>query len=169
MIHVVLYEPEIPQNTGNIMRTCASSGASLHLIEPLGFIFDEKRVRRAVMDYDSLVNIERHVDWDSFLKTVKGPLFYLTRYGQHSHSGFNYAEIEEDIYLVFGKESTGIPKDILKRNLDHCFRIPMSKDARSMNLSNVVAITVFEVLRQKDYEGLSFFEVQKGKDFIEND
>lgn len=167
MIHVVLYEPEIPQNTGNIMRTCASAGASLHLIEPLGFIFDEKRVKRAVMDYDALVEVKRHADWNEFLKTVKGPMFFLTRYGQHNHSDFDYASIEEDIYLVFGKESTGIPKEILQSNLDHCFRIPMVADARSMNISNTVAIAVYEVSRQQSYANLSQFEVQKGKDFIE--
>lgn len=166
MLHVVLYEPEIPQNTGNIMRTCASAGAQLHLIEPLGFIFDEKKVRRSVMDYDSLLEVHRHVDWDAFLTTVKGPMFFLTRYGQHNHSDFNYSAIEEDIYLIFGKESTGIPKDILQSNLDHCFRIPMIAEARSMNLSNCVAIATFEVMRQLDYPGLSPFEVQKGKDFI---
>ena len=166
MLHVVLYEPEIPQNTGNIMRTCASAGAKLHLIEPLGFILDEQRVRRSVMDYGELLDMERHVDWESFIAQVKGPVFYLTRYGQHNHSDFDYSVIEEDIYLVFGKESTGIPKAILQENLDQCFRIPMIKDARSMNLSNTVAIAVFEVLRQQSYKGLSQFEVQKGKDFI---
>lgn len=167
MIHVVLFEPEIPQNTGNIMRTCASGGATLHLIEPLGFIFDEKRVKRAVMDYDDLLEVNRHEDWGAFMETVKGPLFFLTRYGQHNHSDFDYSSIEEDIYLVFGKESTGIPKHILQSNLDNCFRIPMIDKARSMNLSNTVAIALFEVLRQKSYNGLSQFEVQKGKDFIE--
>lgn len=166
MIHVVLYEPEIPQNTGNIMRTCASAGAMLHLIEPLGFIFDEKRVKRSVMDYDDLVIVKRHADWNEFLTTVNGPLFFLTRYGQHNHSDFNYQAIEEDIYLVFGKESTGIPKEILKQNLDYCFRIPMVERARSMNISNTVAIALFEVLRQQGYQGLSQVEVQKGKDFI---
>lgn len=167
MIHVVLYEPEIPQNTGNIMRTCASGGAELHLIEPLGFIFDEKRVKRSVMDYEDLLVVHRHADWEEFLTTVKGPMFFLTRYGQQNHSDFDYSSIDEDIYLVFGKESTGIPKPILQSNLDHCFRIPMVKDARSMNISNTVAIALFEVLRQTSYQGLSQFEVQKGKDFIE--
>lgn len=166
MLHIVLYEPEIPQNTGNIMRTCASAGAMLHLIEPLGFIFDEARVKRAVMDYTDILEVQRHVDWESFLSTTQGPLFFLTRYGQHNHSDFDYAAIEEDIYLVFGKESSGIPKEILQDNLDHCFRIPMVPEARSMNLSNTVAIATFEVMRQLGYPGLSPFEVQKGKDFI---
>lgn len=166
MLHIVLYEPEIPQNTGNIMRTCASAGATLHLIEPLGFIFDEKKVKRSVMDYTEILEVHRHVDWEQFMTTVKGPLFFLTRYGQHNHSDFDYSAIEDDIYLVFGKESSGIPKTILQNHLDHCFRIPMVSAARSMNLSNCVAIATFEVLRQLKYEGLSPFEVQKGKDFI---
>ncbi|AYV34868.1 tRNA (cytidine(34)-2'-O)-methyltransferase [Erysipelothrix amsterdamensis] len=169
MIHVVLYEPEIPQNTGNIMRTCVASGAALHLIEPLGFILDEKRVKRSVMDYSDDLNLTRHLDWESFLKTVKGPVFYLTRYGEHTHSDFDYTAIEEtDIYLVFGKESTGIPKSILKENYDHCFRIPMAPNARSMNLSNTVAICVFEVLRQIGYPELATHEVLKGKDFLKD-
>lgn len=168
MIHVVLYEPEIPDNTGNIMRTCAASGATLHLIEPLGFIWDDKRVKRSVMDYDQYMTLERHIDWESFLETVQGPMFFLTRYGEKVHSDFNYQEIEEDIYLVFGKESSGIPKEILKANFDHSFRIPMSENARSMNLANTVAIVVFEVLRQKNYEGLSRYEVQKGKHFLKD-
>lgn len=166
MLHIVLYEPEIPQNTGNIMRTCASAGATLHLIEPLGFIFDEKKVKRSVMDYTEILEVKRHVDWDAFLSTMKGQMFFLTRYGQKNHSDFDYRSLDEDIYLVFGKESTGIPKDILQSNLEHCFRIPMVPQARSMNLSNCVAIASFEVLRQYQYEGLSEFEVQKGKDFI---
>ena len=166
MLHIVLYEPEIPQNTGNIMRTCASAGAKLHLIEPLGFIFDEARVKRSVMDYTDILELERDVDWESFLQTMDGEMFFLTRYGQNNHSDFDYASLDKDIYLVFGKESTGIPKEILQTNLDHCFRIPMVPQARSMNISNTVAIATFEVLRQLDYQGLSPFEVQKGKDFI---
>ncbi|QIK57364.1 tRNA (uridine(34)/cytosine(34)/5-carboxymethylaminomethyluridine(34)-2'-O)-methyltransferase TrmL [Erysipelothrix sp. HDW6A] len=168
MIHIVLYEPEIPENTGNIMRTCAASGATLHLIEPLGFIWDDKRVKRSVMDYDQYMTLERHIDWESFLKTVKGPMFFLTRYGESVHSDFDYQSIDEDIYLVFGKESTGIPKEILKEHFDHAFRIPMSENARSMNLANTVAIVVFEVLRQKNYEGLSRYEVQKGKHYLKD-
>lgn len=166
MIHVVLYEPEIPENTGNVMRTCAAAGATLHLIEPLGWIWDDKRVKRAVMDYDKYITLKRHIDWNTFLQEVNGPMFFLTRYGESTHSDFDYAAIEEDIYLVFGKESTGIPKDILKAHFANCFRIPMSANARSMNLSNTVAIVVFEVLRQLDYAGLSRYEVQKGAHFL---
>lgn len=166
MIHVVLYEPEIPENTGNIMRTCAAAGATLHLIEPLGWIWDDKRVKRAVMDYDQFMVLKRHKNWEAFMETVSGPMFFLTRYGESVHSDFDYQSIEEDIYLVFGKESTGIPKEILKQNFDHCFRIPMTENARSMNLSNTVAICVFEVLRQRNYESLSRYEVQKGAHYL---
>ncbi len=166
MLHIVLYEPEIPQNTGNIMRTCASVGATLHLIEPLGFIFDENRVKRSVMDYTDILEVKRHMDWETFLETMNGEMFFLTRYGQNNHSDFDYKALDTDIYLVFGKESSGIPKAILQEHLDHCFRIPMVDKARSMNVSNTVAIAAFEVMRQLDYEGLSPFEVQKGKDFI---
>lgn len=166
MLHIVLYEPEIPQNTGNIMRTCASVGATLHLIEPLGFIFDENRVKRSVMDYTDILEVKRHMDWETFLETMNGEMFFLTRYGQNNHSDFDYKALDSDIYLVFGKESSGIPKAILQEHLDHCFRIPMVDKARSMNVSNTVAIAAFEVMRQLDYEGLSPFEVQKGKDFI---
>lgn len=166
MIHIVLYEPEIPENTGNIMRTCAASGATLHIIEPIGWIWDDKRVKRSVMDYDQYMVLKRHKDWNSFLEQVNGEMFFLTRYGESTHSDFEYSKIEKDIYLVFGKESTGIPKDILKEHFDHAFRIPMSVNARSMNLSNTVAIVVFEVLRQLSYEGLSKLEVQKGAHYL---
>lgn len=166
MIHIVLYEPEIPENTGNIMRTCAAAGATLHIIEPIGWIWDDKRVKRSVMDYDQYMVLKRHKNWEAFLEQAKGEMFFLTRYGESTHSDFDYAAIEEDIYLVFGKESTGIPKDILKQHFDHAFRIPMTEHARSMNLSNTVAIVCFEVLRQTGYKGLSKFEVQKGAHYL---
>lgn len=170
MIHVVLYEPEIPQNTGNIMRTCAAVGASLHLIEPLGFILDEKAVRRSAMDYQRQLTLIRHDDWETFLhEKGSGPLFFLSRYGQKRHSDCDFTAIQDDVYLVFGKESTGIPKVILKEHFDHAFRVPMLPDARSLNLSNTVAIVVYEVLRQYGYPHLSDHEVLKGKDFIIND
>ena len=139
MINIVLFEPEIPQNTGNIMRTCAGTGTKLHLIKPLGFSLDEKN---------------------------SGTFFYLTRYGKKTHSDFNFKEITDDIYLIFGKESTGIPKEILKEHLDMCFRIPMNSNIRALNLSNSVAIVLFEVLRQLDYPNLSRVETFKGEDYL---
>lgn len=166
MIHVVLYHPEIPQNTGNIMRTCVAAGAQLHLIEPLGFIFDEKRVRRSVMDYFDYLVYHRHDDFESFMETVHGEVFFLTRYGDKPHSDINFSAVSSDIYLVFGAESTGIPLELLKEHRDHCFRVPMTKEARSLNLSNTVSICVYEVLRQLGYPGLSTHEVIKGSNYL---
>ncbi|AMC93468.1 RNA methyltransferase [Erysipelothrix larvae] len=168
MIHIVLYNPEIPQNTGNIMRTCVATEAHLHLIEPLGFKFDEKRVRRSVMDYFDYLHYTIHPSFEEFMTTVSGQVYFLTRYGHKPHSEFNFKDTDEDIYLVFGAESTGIPLNILKEHLDHCFRVPMAKEARSLNLSNTVAICVYEVLRQQGYPHLSVEEVQKGANFLDD-
>ena len=167
MIHIVLYEPEIPQNTGNIMRTCAALNAKLHLIEPLGFVLDEKRVRRSVMDYIDLLDYTVYKDWDTFIKSAKGSIFFLTRYGKKVYSEYDYGSVEEDIYLVFGSESKGIPLDILKAHKDTTFRIPMSEHARSLNLSNTVAIVGYEVMRKRDFESLALEEVFKGSDYLD--
>ncbi len=168
MIHIVLFEPEIPQNTGNIIRTAMATGSVLHLIKPYGFVLDEKHLQRASMDYIDLAQIVQHVNWNDFISKIKenDELFYLTRYGNNLPASYNYKKVVGDIYLVFGKESTGIPKTILKENLDHCIRLPMIANARSLNLSNTVAIMVYEVLRQLDYPGLSQTEVIKGSDFL---
>lgn len=165
-VHIVLYEPEIPQNTGNIMRTAMATGAHLHLIEPLGFVYDEKRVRRSGLDYIDQLELTMHTDWQEFLETVDGDLYFVTRYGEKSHSDFNYPTKNKNIYLVFGKESTGIPLDILSSHLDTCMRLPMVKEARSLNLANSVAIVVYEVMRQLDYQDLSLVETQKGADWL---
>lgn len=167
MIHVVLYEPEIPQNTGNIMRTCMAANCQLHLIEPLGFKLDEKHLRRAGMDYRHEINMKQYPSWESFLQQNQGQYFFITRYGKKSPTAFDYSEIEEDIYLIFGKESTGIPKEILRPYQERCARLPMVENARSLNLSNCVAICVYEVLRQRNYEGLSKTEQLKGEDWLE--
>lgn len=168
MIHVVLYEPEIPQNTGNIMRTCMASNCKLHLIEPLGFQLDEKHLKRSAMDYVKELEYTIYSDWDSFTKQHPSDnYFYMTRYGKKAPSQFNFAELTGDIYLILGKESTGIPKEILKHQLDHCMRLPMVPQARSLNLSNCAAIIVYEVLRQLHYPGLSCSEVIKGEDWLE--
>ena len=165
MIHIVLYEPEIPQNTGNIMRTCVATGMKLHLIEPLGFLLDEKKLRRSGMDYMEQLNWELHEDWQAFRKTYPQKLYFVTRYSQKKYTDFSFSA-DEEIFLVFGKESTGIPLDILKENLGACMRIPMVADARSLNLSNSVSIVSYEVLRQLDFPNLSTEEVIKGKDWI---
>lgn len=166
MIHIVLYEPEIPQNTGNIMRTCVATGAALHLIKPLGFKLDEQRIRRSGMDYIDDLTYFVYENFDEFTQKVTGETFYITRYGKKTPYQVEYAKVEGDIILVFGKESTGIPKLILKDHLEHCLRLPMVKTARSLNLSNSVAIVIYEVLRQLDFPGLSSVEVLKGEDWL---
>ena len=167
MIHVVLFEPEIPQNTGNIMRTCVATGSMLHLIEPLGFDVSEKAIRRSGMDYRKDLMMEVHPNWESFYSTHPGRYLFLTRYGHQAPSQFDFSDETQDIYLVFGKESTGIAKEILKDHLNECARLPMVASARSLNLSNTVAIAVYEVLRQRNYESLSTDEVLKGADFLD--
>lgn len=167
MINIVLIEPEIPQNTGNIMRTCAGTDTKLHLIRPLGFSLDEKSIKRSGVNYIEHCNYFVYDNYDDFLAKNKGVFFFLTRYGKKPPSSFNFKEIEGDIYLVFGKESTGISKEILKNNLDMCFRIPMNENIRALNVSNAVAITLFEVLRQLDYPNLSQTEIFKGEDYLE--
>ena len=167
-LNVVLYEPEIPQNTGNIMRTCTVWNARLHLIEPLGFSLDEKHLRRAGMDYIGSLDYTVYPDWNSFLAAnPSGEFYYATRYGHVPPDRFDYTEPDEDIYLVFGKESTGIPKEILRSHPDRCMRIPMRGEFRSLNLSNCVAVCLYEVLRQRGYEGLSREEVIKGSHVLD--
>ena len=165
MINIVLYEPEIPENTGNIMRTCVATNSRLHLIEPLGFKVDNAHLKRAGVNYIDKLEYFIYKDWNDFISKNKGTFYYFTRYGKKPHDSFNYQEID-DIYLIFGKESTGIPRDILKNDLDHCMRIPMTSNVRSLNLSNCVAICIYEVLRQKGYPDLLFKEPHKSEDFI---
>lgn len=158
MIHIVLFEPEIPQNTGNIMRTCAATGAKLHLIEPLGFLLDEKHLKRAAMDYYQYVNYEVYENYEAFLLQNNKPnIYYLTRYGRKHHAEMDYTP-QKDVYFMFGKESVGIPKEILKQNEERCIRIPMSNYVRSLNVSNCAAILIYEALRQQGFPDLSLSE-----------
>lgn len=166
MINIVLYEPEIPGNTGNIMRTCVATNTKLHLIEPLGFSLDEAHIRRSGVNYIDKLEYTVYKNFDEFKSKNKGTYYYFTRYGHKPHTSFDYSNKDEDIYLIFGKESTGIPKEILRCDLDHCMRIPMSSNVRSLNLSNCAAIVLYEVLRQQDYRDLLFEEPHKDKDFI---
>ena len=169
MINVVLYQPEKPMNTGNIMRTCKASGARLHIIGPLTYKIDDKGLKRAGMDYLKDFHYSYYESYDEFLSVNNNPvIYYITRYGKKSPSEINFKDIQEDIFVMFGKESTGIPKEILKDHLDYCFRIPMIEGVRSLNLSNCVAIVVYEIHRQKNYAGLSKVETIKGEDFLEN-
>ena len=144
MNHIVLFEPEIPQNTGNIMRTCVATGTKLHLIEPLGFRLDEKHLIRSGVNYIDKLDYTLYDDWNDFLdkNQGKGTFYYFTRYGKKPHTSFSYAD-EKDHYFIFGKESTGIPKEILKRDLEHCMRIPMTENVRALNLSNCCAIVIY--------------------------
>lgn len=167
MLNIVLYEPEIPTNTGNIMRTCIATHTHLHLIKPLGFSLDDKYVRRSGVNYIDKCKYSVYENIEDFFEKNKGTYYFLTRYGHKPHTSFDYSKKDENIYFIFGKESTGIPPEILKPHLDHCLRIPMTSDVRALNLSNTVAIVLYEALRQQDYLDLLFDEPHKGKDYIE--
>ena len=169
MINIVLYEPEIPTNTGNIMRTCAATGAVLHLIEPLGFKMDEKSIKRSGVNYIDKVKYYIYKDFNDFLSKNNGEFYFLTRYGKKPHTSFDYSDSSKDIYLFFGKESTGIPKELLRNYLDRCLRIPTNDNVRSLNLSNCVALVLYEVLRQQDYPNLLRTEPHKGEDWLVED
>ena len=166
MINIVLFEPEIPQNTGNIMRTCAGTNAKLHLIKPLGFKLDDKSVKRSGVNYIEHCDYKVYENIEEFFEKNKGTYYFLTRYGTKPHTSFDYSNKEENIYLIFGKESTGIPKEILKNHLDNCMRIPINDNIRALNLSNSLAIMLFEVLRQQDYPNLLKYDTFKGKDYL---
>ncbi len=169
MINVVLFQPEKPLNTGNIMRTCVASGTKLHIIGPLTYKIDDKGLKRAGMDYLVGFNFDYYDSYEDFMIKNNNPIvYYITRYGKKAPSDIDFSSIEEDVFVMFGKESTGIPKEILKSNLNYCFRIPMIEGVRSLNLSNCVAIVVYEILRQKKYPNLSYTETIKGENFLEN-
>lgn len=166
MNNIVLFEPEIPGNTGNIMRTCVATGTKLHLIKPLGFSLEDKYLKRSSANYLDGLDYEVYENFDDFKSKNEGTYYYFTRYGKKPHTSFDYSNTDENIYLIFGKESTGIPKEILKNDLDRCMRIPMTKDVRALNLSNCAAIVIYEVLRQQNYRNLLFTEPHKGEDYI---
>lgn len=169
-LNVVLFEPEIPQNTGNIMRTCVAAGFGLHLIKPLGFDIDNPKFKRATTNHITWADYKLYESYEDFCASNEGEYYFMTRYGKVPPSDIDFKSVPEDrnIYLIFGKESTGIPARILKDNIDRCFRIPMTGDCRSLNLSNAAAIAIYECLRQLGYPGLSFTEVQKGEDYLES-
>ncbi len=150
-LNIVLVEPEIPQNTGNIARTCAATGARLHLVKPLGFKIDDRKLKRAGLDYWHFLDISYYENLTEFFEKNKGPFYYFSTKAQHIHSQIDYPE---NCYLVFGKETKGLPEKLLYENPDTCVRIPMISEARSLNLSNSVAVGVFEVLRQWNYPNL---------------
>ena len=155
-IHVVMVEPEIPQNTGNIARTCAATDSKLHLVHPLGFSISDKYLKRAGLDYWDKVEIEEHESLETFLKKYKPEehnMFYASTKAQHCYSDVNYSEMDE-VFILFGKETKGLPEDLLQKYIDNTIRIPMKGELRSLNLSNSVAIIVYEVLRQGGFKDL---------------
>ena len=167
MLNIVLFEPEIPGNTGNIMRTCVATNTKLHLIEPLGFKLDEKSIKRSGVNYINNCDYTVYKNWEDFKSKNTGDYYFLTRYGKKPHTSFDYSDRNRNIYLIFGKESTGIPKEILSNDLEHCMRIPMTDKVRALNVSNSVAIMVYEVLRQQNYNDLLTYEPFKGVDYLE--
>lgn len=167
MNNIVLYQPEIPGNTGNIMRTCVATNTRLHLIKPLGFSLDEKYLKRSGVNYIDKLDYIVYENIEEFFDKNDGEFYFLTRYGHKPHTSFDYSDTSKNIYFMFGRESTGIPKEILKPHIENCMRMPMSDNVRSLNLSNTAAIMIYEVLRQQDYKGLLFDEPHKSKNFIE--
>ena len=168
MINIVLYQPEKPQNTGNIMRTCMAWNMKLHIIGPLTFRIDDKSLQRAGMDYLKAVDYTIYDSYQDFLdKNDVKTMYFVTRYGDKTPDKMSFVT-GNDYYIMFGKESTGIPKHILKSDMENCYRIPMVESARSLNLSNCVALCAYEAYRQLNYEGLSRVEVIKGEDFLSN-
>ena len=154
MIHIVLVEPEIPQNTGNIVRTAAATGSVVHLVRPLGFDTSDRMLKRAGLDYWK--DAEIHY-WDSFAELRQAypdkDFYYFSTKAQQSHCDVNYGD---EVFLVFGKETKGLPEQLIHDNYEYALRIPMIADTRSLNLSNSVAIAVYEVLRQHDFDGFNF-------------
>lgn len=151
-MHIVLHEPEIPANTGNIGRTCVATNTTLHLIEPLGFRLDEKAIKRAGMDYWEHLDVRTYVNYQDFLdKNSNAKIWYATTKAKHCYSDVNFGPND---YIMFGKESAGIPEEILVDNEETCVRIPMEPKIRSLNLSNSVAIMLYEGLRQNGFAGM---------------
>ncbi|WP_342258397.1 tRNA (cytidine(34)-2'-O)-methyltransferase [Spiroplasma endosymbiont of Dioctria linearis] len=169
-INIVLFQPEIADNVGAIMRTCALTNSKLHLIEPFGFIFDKRNfVRSSANNFEGCEYV-RYDDWNDFITcNPNANIFCMTRYGKKPISDFQFKQINDEVFIMFGKESTGIPKKILKDNMDKCFRIPMVSSGRSLNIANSVGIATYEVLRQWDYLDLSKVEVEKGEDYLDID
>ncbi len=167
-LNVVLYQPEIPQNTGNIMRTCAGTNTVLHIIKPIGFKLDPKYIKRTSVNYLEHTNYFVYENYQDFLDKNKGEFYFITRYGQKNPKDFDFSDISKNIYLIFGRESTGVPKEILRDHLDRCLRLPMTDKIRSLNLANTVCVMIYEVLRQQDYPGLFKEEPEsmKGKDWL---
>lgn len=155
MFNIVLVEPEIPQNTGNIARTCAATGAKLHIVKPMGFEIDDRKLKRAGLDYWHLLGVQYYENIkDFFDKTKGGRYFYSTTKARHTYADVDF---EDNDYILFGKETKGLPEKLLYENEEFCIRIPMISEARSLNLSNAVAIVIYEALRQSGFSALKEF------------
>jgi len=151
-LNIVLLEPEMPANTGNIGRTCVATGTVLHLIEPLGFHLDDRSIKRAGMDYWHKLDVRRYVNYEDFLEKNPGAIIYMAT--TKARKVYTEVAYEDDCYIMFGKESAGIPEEILKQNKERCVRIPMNEEIRSLNLSNSVAIMLYEALRQQGFKNM---------------
>jgi tRNA (cytidine/uridine-2'-O-)-methyltransferase len=170
MIGIILYRPEKPSNVGNIFRTAMAIEGKLIIIGPLSFELDDKSLKRAGMDYIKETDYEYFADYESFLKEYKNVnIYYVTRYSKNIYTQNDYSNLTEDIYFMFGRESTGIPHEILRANYEKTIRIPMVISARSLNVSNSVAIVVYEALRQRNFYGLATRETIKGEDFLDEE
>ncbi len=165
MNHIVLIHPAIPQNTGNIMRTAVATNSILHIVKPMSFTLDDKKMKRAGLDYIDKLDLRVHESFEDFLGQADGDFHFFTRYSNLCYTDQTYTS-DRDQYIFFGHEHDGIPKEILKEYIERCVRIPMSGNVRSLNLSNCVALAIYEVLRQQDFAGLSKVEVQKGEEFL---
>lgn len=153
--HIVLFQPEIPGNTGSIARTCAGTYTHLHLIKPLGFSTDDKMLKRAGLDYWDSVNITYHESIEEFFESTEGHYYLLTKFGQQTYSTFDFSNTEEDHYFVFGRETTGLPDWVKVEYKDTALRMPMNNNIRSLNLANTASILIYEALRQQNYPDLT--------------
>lgn len=154
-LHIVLYQPEIPANTGNIARTCLATNTTLHLIHPLGFSTDNKMLKRAGLDYWKNVNvIEYETIFDLYNQYKDGIFYYIENFGEQYYTDYDFGNVEEEIFFVFGKETTGIPKELIEGNEERCLRVHMSEHVRSLNLSNTAAIIIYEALRQQGFPNI---------------
>lgn len=151
-LHVVLFEPEIPANTGNIARTCLATDSTLHLIHPLGFSTEDKMLKRAGLDYWPHVDVREHASIEALYdKYPNGTYYYIENFGTKYYTDYDYDPVNTDLFFVFGKESTGIPKQLLVGKKDRCLRIPITTNVRSLNLANTAAIIIYEALRQQNF------------------
>lgn len=154
--HIVLFQPEIPSNTGNIARTCLGTDTTLHLIHPLGFSTDDKMLKRAGLDYWKNVDVIEHKSLEElYTLHPEGKYYYIENFGTKNCYDVDFSNIEEDYFFVFGRETSGIPKEVIEGKEDHCIRLPMNEKIRSLNLANTAAIVIYEVLRQQDFIGMN--------------